>query len=748
MSNENHENGDGPPPGTGGLWGRLVRREPTETILENVAPVEAAPSGGGVYVHAWRRHWVVATLVGGLCALALGGAAWSFGHSRYTAVALLRVASKEQQLVFRTMDQDIRSDFETYRSTQQQLVTSRFVLAAALRNPEIAELPLVRQQRDPVAWLGQTLQVVATGRSEILPVQLTGEDPVAVAALVNAVVQAYLNEVVDVERNQRRQRLNELDRVYTDMEGGMRRRRNDLKQLAEQVGTGDPAALNLKQQIALQQYADLQAEWTKVQFARMRAELELQGKREQLDAPETIEVSASEVDSLAQVDPLILRILAEAEVARTRLAYDEGVVARRVGREYVQNRRRDLARLQRQVEARREVLQRELQEKKRAVVEEERKRLLTNVGILQAQEKRLAEATAEAKAQAVAVGGSSVDVELMRGELRQSEEVLGRVAEERERLQVELRNESRITLLQKAEVPPSPDRSSQLGLIGGACLLGWFGPVLGILWWDVRTRRVNGPADIHRQLGLPVLGTLPVLPPQAISEEGRQSPRQRHWHQRLARAIDGLVAALLRKTDQRRQRVLLVSSAIHGEGKTTLASQLALSLARTGHRTILVDFDLRRPALHNLFQVTLTPGVSELLQQETTLERVIRPLGDDLAFLPAGAANQEVIWRLARGAPGLLLDQLRQEYEFVIVDGSPVLPLADVRFVGRSVDAVVLAVLRDVSRLPYVQSAWELFEVLGVERLGVVVTGETAAVSYAYDETEEAAETEEAEVLA
>lgn len=747
MSHEIHENGHDAHPGTDGLWGRLVRREPSETILENAALAEAAPSGGGAYVHAWRRHWAVATLVGFLCALALGGAAWGLGHPRYTAVALLRVASKEQQLVFRTMDQDIRSDFETYRSTQQQLVTSRFVLAAALRNPEIAELPLVRQQRDPVAWLGQTLQVVATGRSEILPVQLTGEDPGAVAALVNAVVQAYLNEVVDVERNQRRQRLNELDRVYTDMEGAMRRRRNDLKQLAEQVGTGDPAALNLKQQIALQQYADLQAEWTKVQFARMRAELELQGKGEQLEAPGAIEVSASEVDSVAQGDPLIVRILAAAEVTQTRLAYDEGVVARRVGREYVQNRRRDLARLQRQVEGRREVLQRELQEKKRAVVEEERQRLVNNVGILQAQEKRLAEATAEAKAQAVAVGGSSVDVELMRGELRQSEEVLGRVAEERERLQVELRNESRITLLQKAEVPPSPDRSSQLGLIGGACLLGWFGPIFGILWWDVRTRRVNCPADIPRQLGLPVLGTLPVLPPQAISEHGRQSPRQRHWHQRLARAVDGLVAALLRKTDQRQQRVLLVSSAIHGEGKTTLASQLALSLARTGHQTILVDFDLRRPALHSLFQVSLAPGVSELLQQETTLERALRSVSDDLMLLPAGTANQEVIWRLARGAPGTLLDQLRQKYEFVIVDGSPVLPLADVRFVGRSVDAVVLAVLRDVSRLPYVQSAWELFEVLGVERLGVVVTGETGTVSYAYDE-EETAETEAAEVLA
>lgn len=723
--------------GNEGLWGSLIRRKPMETTLETTSAPETSGGGGVAYVHALRRHWALALAVGSVCAVGLAALSWWSGHPRYTATALLRVAAKEQQLVFRTLDQELRGDFETYRSTQQQLVTSRFVLLAALRNPEVADLGLVRQQRDPIAWLEQNVAVVVSGHSEILPVQLSGEDPRAVAAIVNAVVQAYLNEVVDVERNQRRQRLNELDRVYTDMEGGVRRKRNELKQLAEQLGTGDTTALNLKQQISLQQYGDLQGALTKMQFERTRAEFELRSKRQMLEDPAAVEVSPAELDATAQFDPLILRLVAEAETAQTRLVYDEEVLTKRASKEVIPKRRRDLARMRDLVEARRGMIQRELQEKKRAAVASELKQLASNLEVLQAQEKRLAEVTTEAKTQAMAVGGSSVDVELMRAELKQSEDVLSHVAEERERLQVELRNESRITLLQKAEVPNSPDRSSRLALAAGALMLGLIGPVFGILWWDVRARRVNTPADVRQHLGLPVLGTLPLLPPQAISEEARPGGPRHLWQQRLAEAVDGLVAALLRKTERGRQRVLLVSSATSGEGKTTLASQLALSLARTGHRTVLVDFDLRRPALHELFQVDLTPGVCELLRQEVLLEMALRPVQDNLTLLPAGSGNQQAVWLLARGAPARVLERLREEYDFVIVDGSPVLPLADVRFVSQYVDAVVLSILRDVSRLPQVQAAWELFDVLGAAPLGVVVIGETeVAYDYAYEEAE------------
>jgi capsular exopolysaccharide synthesis family protein len=706
---------------------------------DDAMPLEAAGSGVSAYFHAFRRRWPLAVLAGVVCAGTLGAAAWFASPAKYTAAALLRVASEERQLVFRTMDQGLRSDFDTYRSTQQQLLKSRFVLTAAVRNPDIAGLPMLRRERDPIAWLAENLSVAIAGRSEIMTVQLSGDDPRQIATIVNACVQAYLNEVVDVERNQRRQRLNELDRVYTDSESAIRRKRNELKQLAEQLGTGDTAALNLKQQIALQQFGNLQNEYTRIQFERMRAEQELQSKRQMLDNPAVAEVSDLELESYAQADPLVARLLAEADLRQAYLVHDERVAARQASDRYVQGHRRDLERLRDQEKARKEVLLKELQGKKRASLEADIRQLQANLEVLASQETRLAQATVEARNQATAVGESSIDVELMRAELSQSEDILNRIAEERERLQVELRTESRITLLQKAEPPSRPDRSSLATLTISAALLGLVGPIFAIAWWDVRSKRVNTSAEIRLALGRCLIGSLPAVPAEAVQTNGAAGRRQRYWHMRLTEAVDGIVAALIRKAERGRNRVILVSSAARGEGKTTLATQLALSLARSGHCTLLVDFDLRRPALHTLFGTARAPGVGEVLRQEVCLDEAIRPVGENLRLLTAGAKNQQAMSMLARGAPAMMFATLRQQYEFVIVDGSPVLPVADVRFVCPSVDAVLLCILRDVSRTPQVLAAWELLRQLGVENLSAVVSGVSGAE--AYPEYEEEAET-------
>ena len=116
-------------------------------------------------------------------------------------------------------------------------------------------------------------------------------------------------------------------------------------------------------------------------------------------------------------------------------------------------------------------------------------------------------------------------------------------------------------------------------------------------------------------LRLPVIGSVPLIPARVIRQLGSPSPRYRAWHLRLTESVDGIAARLLHKADVEQCRVIMVSSATGGEGKTTLATQLALSLARTGRQIVLVDFDLRRPSFDEVFGVPLSPGVSEALRQ-------------------------------------------------------------------------------------------------------------------------------------
>ena len=167
-----------------------------------------------------------------------------------------------------------------------------------------------------------------------------------------------------------------------------------------------------------------------------------------------------------------------------------------------------------------------------------------------------------------------------------------------------------------------------------------------------------------------------------------------------------------------------------GEGKTTLATQLAMSLARHLRRTLLVDFDLRRPVLDGVFGLPLEPGLCDALRGKGDVGDLIRPTSaENLSLLTAGRWDRLALASLANGAAAGLFQQLRRQFDFVIIDSSPILPVADSRFVSQHADAVLLSVFRDVSEFPKIQAACEILDAFGVRDIEAVVTG---GPSFAY----------------
>src|SRR5581483_3177992 len=158
--------------------------------------------------------------------------------------------------------------------------------------------------------------------------------------------------------------------------------------------------------------------------------------------------------------------------------------------------------------------------------------------------------------------------------------------------------------------------------------------------------------------------------------DGQAEELYRH---NLIESVDAIRTMLLRNAGPENLRVLMVTSAVGSEGKTTLASNLAMSLARAGRKTLLLDCDLRRPAAHQLFEQTLQPGFSEVVLQEVELPDAVRPTttDDNLFLLPAGHWDREVIQELAKSGVNGLFEKLREEFDFVIVDSHPVLPATD-----------------------------------------------------------------------
>ena len=232
------------------------------------------------------RPWLWAALIFGLlAALILAGIymPWQGQTIKvYTATALLHISMKTPHMVFPSTEREAPSQFEIYKATQEQLVKSQHVLNAALRDAEVrAFRPSAARWGAvaPTAWLASQLRVSFPGKnSELMMVSLTTPDPKEAAKLVNAVVTAYMREVVDLEREQLVPRRNELDKLCADKENEVRNKRNDIRQLAEQLDLADWHGGAVGQRLAMERVLASEKELAglKGDLRRKRGELEVQ----------------------------------------------------------------------------------------------------------------------------------------------------------------------------------------------------------------------------------------------------------------------------------------------------------------------------------------------------------------------------------------------------------------------------------------------------------------------------------------
>ncbi|PQO38080.1 polysaccharide biosynthesis tyrosine autokinase [Blastopirellula marina] len=715
--------------------------------------------GGGIGVsqilHALRRRWLPAFSIGIVLATAGVALAWVLDVPEYTTRAMLRISSSQGSLL--KQDGEKTGDFDVYKLTHRQLLRGPFVINAALRDPEVAKLPVIKEKVDPVSWLQGALSVNFPDNAEIMEVKLSGESPQSISKIVNAVVQAYMDEVVDAEANMRRSRLSSLERAYSETENELRSKRSEFRRLADTLGTGDTASLSLVQQNALQQFAALRSELTRVQLDLLRAKGKLAGIQssvaanltepvvakkpvveEEENAPDAKqdvpleEDSDVELQNILASDEVIAALKSQIMQLEAEILNVEQTAVPGIQEQYVGKYRDTIVELEEHVRLRKDQIVKGRAQWQAANFKASVDKARSEVVLLEQMEKQLVDSVTTFEKEAKQFGRSSIDVEMMRTEIDSLEGILSRLGHEIENTKIELKSDSRVTFFQDAQPPKSknPRSFAKIGMFGFA---GMMIPVAGFVFWDLRSQRINAPSDISKNLRINVLGAIPFVPRSVLVNSSRNSKKQEYWKNLIAESVGGIVARLFRPSATRQYRVVMISSALAGEGKTTLAGQIAYALAESGARTILVDFDLRRPALDTAFDVNLVPGVTEWLSGEVEIQDAIQETGmRNLDIIAAGDWGHNSFRELTSNRMDAFFKKLRQEYDYVIVDGSPILPVVDARLIGQYVDGVVMAVLRDISRGVKVEEARELLNVFNVPFLGAVVVGITKEDVYNY----------------
>lgn len=294
-----------------------------------------------------------------------------------------------------------------------------------------------------------------------------------------------------------------------------------------------------------------------------------------------------------------------------------------------------------------------------------------------------------------------------------------------------------ISIVDEAPVPTAPV-SPKLWINMLVALI--LGSILAAVVVFVREKLedvVRLPEDVGRKLHLTHLNSVPLLPSGMTPKDALADVRSA-----LSEAYYALRTSIELASPDGPPRLMLFTSSRQGEGKSTSASAIAQNFARTGKRVLLVDGDLRKPSLHRIIDMPRTEGLANLLARLRTVDEVIHPTATpNLDFIACGSLPPNPAELLSGASLGMVMQELRSRYDHIIIDGPPVLGLADAVLLGNMADAVIFVIQFNSSKSSQARAAIARLESGGARVLGAVLTkfdarktgyGEEYGYAYSY----------------
>jgi capsular exopolysaccharide synthesis family protein len=276
-------------------------------------------------------------------------------------------------------------------------------------------------------------------------------------------------------------------------------------------------------------------------------------------------------------------------------------------------------------------------------------------------------------------------------------------------------------ILSPATVPGTPSFPKPMLFVAAATALGLLFGLLLVWFLEQADSTIRSGDEIRAALGLPCLALVPTLRRGILGRHKVEDYVARKPLSPFSEAMRTLRASLWLGSDP--PRIVVVTAARPGEGKTTTAISLARSAAMNGERVLLVDCDIRQPSVGRLFRAEGAAGVTDLLLGQADYGSILRRDHlTSLDYIPAGAAEIHSLGLFMSEAMAALLERVRQDYDLVIMDAPPALAMADARVVARLADATLLCVKwRDTPR-SVVRNSLALLEDAKARIVGAALT--------------------------
>lgn len=277
-----------------------------------------------------------------------------------------------------------------------------------------------------------------------------------------------------------------------------------------------------------------------------------------------------------------------------------------------------------------------------------------------------------------------------------------------------------------AAIPIAPNTRLNVGL---GIIAGLAAGVLYALIRRWMGTPINATSDVQEQTEVPVIGEIVALSDaQGVAAALINSP-----HGRFAESVRQVTAGLKFVDVDHERRVIMVTSASSGEGKSSVSLGLALTLAEVGHSVLYIEADLRRPSASQYTQLEGAVGLTTVLIGEVTLNEAMQTWGNpNLHVLTSGALPPNPGQLLSSGQLRAVIDEARIDHEYVIVDTAPALSVSDALWLSPSVDGVLLVVRANRTRRERLKAVLAVLESTHTTLLGIVLNGAKADTKNPY----------------
>ena len=681
----------------------------TVTGVESQDPWQELPFDPWLIVATIRRSWRWAVPLGLVIACFVSGFIYWRFVPEYLASHLLE--ANRDFVVF----QGVMQGHADLLQNERPLIENHLVLSPVLSDAKICEAPSLRDIHSREMNIRRNLSLSDAGSKTLMRVSYRDTDPVAAANVCNAIVRSYL---------QQRQRFD--DRRISDLEGWLQpalklwqdeveQHREWIVSLSKQAKGFDPFQETTRLNTDSTYLTSLRDELSSLRSNEAVIEAELLMLKDVLSKPGQNEIN--------DIDPMVFEDLVkeQEEVARASRSLNEKNDEMRMMEKsdlvrtrqaWYETLKKDIAALENQLSSAKLAVRPTVISKWREsalvakTAELTRTRTRRNVieGNFKAEEERLSK-----------FAGETAELYFAQQKYLQARNILERLNERTASLRTERQKSSTIQTLAEAQTPTAPIESvpwKKILMFAAASFTTPFGLAFFL---EIQSKRISHSNSLEGEKEIPVLGEVVMLPSHSGSAK-----KQRAYDE----SIDSLRSNFI-LSDPGNTQTLVIASSMPGEGKSTLATHLAISLSKMGAgRVLLMDADFRSPDQHHLFGLPMSEGLAGVLRGSVTLDEAIdTSLGEQLHILTAGEIRRDLARIVSKERIENLMQEVKGKYRFIIIDTAPVLAASETLSFAAGADGTLLCTMRDVTRQDHLPRCLKRLDLSGAKLIGTVFSG-------------------------